>query len=190
MTNEPMGKRLFPAAQVHNTLKRLVESGAISGSKADAWKAAMAEEAEVAAFRVKAEGGNARAMRKLGFAYRKGTRGLKEDRTQAFMWFKRAADLNDPSALYECGVAHLVGEGVTRSDIRGLIMIGMAAAIGSEIACYILGRSNEKGHFGLDMDPQEATRYYRKMQKCDVLSNSDRAEEHRKNAAASLREHL
>ena len=40
VTNEPMGKRLFPAVQVRNTLKRLVESGAISGSKADAWKAA------------------------------------------------------------------------------------------------------------------------------------------------------
>ena len=48
VTNEPMGKRLFPAVQVRNTLKRLVESGAISGSKADAWKKAMAEEAEVA----------------------------------------------------------------------------------------------------------------------------------------------
>ena len=74
VTNEPMGKRLLPAVQVRNTLKRLVESGAISGSKADAWKKAMAEEAEVAAFRVKAEGGNAGAMLELGFSYRDGTR--------------------------------------------------------------------------------------------------------------------
>ena len=35
VTNEPMGKRLLPAVQLRNTLKRLVESGAISGSKAD-----------------------------------------------------------------------------------------------------------------------------------------------------------
>ena len=194
ITNELMGKRLFPAVQLRNTLKRLVESGAISGSKADAWKKAMAEEAEVAAFRAKAEGGDVEAMKELGIAYRDGMQGLrlKQDATQAFMWFKRAADLNDPGALYECGVAHLVGGGVTRSDIRGLIMIGMAAAIGSEVACYILGRSNEKGRFGLDMDPQEATRYYRKMQKCHGparASNTDRAEEHRQNAAAWLREH-
>jgi len=46
VTNAPMGKRLVPAVQVRNTLKRLVASGAISGSKADAWKKAMAEEAE------------------------------------------------------------------------------------------------------------------------------------------------
>ena len=64
-------------------------------TKADAWKAAMAEEAEVAALRVKAEGGDARAMRKLGASYRDGTRGLKKDLTQAFMWLKRAADLKD-----------------------------------------------------------------------------------------------
>ena len=51
-----MGKRLIPAVQVRNSLKRLVESGAISGSKADAWKKAMAEEAEVAALRVRGRG--------------------------------------------------------------------------------------------------------------------------------------
>ena len=53
VTNEPMGKRLFPAVQVRNSLTRLVESGAISGSKADAWKKAMAQEAEGAALRAK-----------------------------------------------------------------------------------------------------------------------------------------
>ena len=61
VTNEPMGKRLFPAVQLRNTLKRLVESGAISGFKADAWKAAMkdamAEEVEVAALRSGDRGG-------------------------------------------------------------------------------------------------------------------------------------
>ena len=71
VTNELMGKRLLPAVQVRNTLKRLMESGAISGSKADAWKKAKAEEAVVAALRAQAEGGDANAMRKLpllGFA--------------------------------------------------------------------------------------------------------------------------
>ena len=80
VTNETMGKRLFPAVavQVRNSLKRLVESGAIfSGSKADAWKKAMKEEAEVAAVRLKAEGGDATSMSTLGFSYRDGVRGLK-----------------------------------------------------------------------------------------------------------------
>ena len=68
VTNELMGKRLFPAVQVRNSLKRLVESGAISGSKADAWKKAMADEAKVARLRVKADGGDADAMDVLGCA--------------------------------------------------------------------------------------------------------------------------
>ena len=93
VTNEPMGKRLLPAVQLRNTLKRLVESGAISGSKADAWKKAMAEEAEVAALRAQAEGGDANAMRKLGFAYRDGKLGLKQDRKQAYSWLEQAAGL-------------------------------------------------------------------------------------------------
>ena len=186
VTNEPMGKRLFPAVQVRNTLKRLVESGAISGSKADAWKKAMSEEAEVAAFRVKAEGGDARAMRKLGVSYRKGTRGLKKDLTQSFMWLKRAADLKDAYALRTCGIAYLKGEGVEQSNIRGCSVLSVAAGMGSEHACGILGRLNAEGCFGFDKNPQEATRWYREMQKCAFRTSPETT---RERAAAWLREH-
>ena len=186
VTNEPMGKRLLPAVQVRNTLKRLVESGAISGSKADAWKKAMKEEAEVAAIRVKAEGGDTDAMSELGFSYRDGERGLKEDATQGFMWLKRAADLKDVYALMACGLAYLNGQGVECSDIRGFIMLSVAAGMGSEHACAILGLANAEGRHGLDKNPQEATRWYREMQKCD---RPDSMEESREMAAAWLREH-
>ena len=192
VTNEPMGKRLFPAVQIRNTLKRLVESGAISGSKADAWKEAMAEEAELAADRAKAEGGDVEAMNNLGFSYRDGTRRLKLDLTQSFMWFKRAAELNDVTAMMACGVAYLRGEGVTRSDTRGLVMLGMAAMMGSSYACYVLGRANEKGRYGFDKDPQDATRWYRKMQKCDdsgIYTGDEKRDREIEIAAAWLREH-
>ena len=186
VTNEPMGKRLFPAVQQRNTLKRLVESGAISGSKADAWKTAMAEEAEVAALRVEAEGGDAKAMSDLGFAYCDGSLGLKKDATQAFMWFKRAADLKDENALAACGLAYLFGTGVERSNVRGIAMLGMGAVLGSEHACVLLGRANAQGCWGLDKNPQEATRWYRETQKCDGHGAND---ETREEAAAWLREH-
>ena len=186
VTNEPMGKRLFPAVQLRNTLKRLVESGAISGSKADAWKKAMAEEAEMAAIRVRAEGGDAVAMRHLGLSYREGTHGLKKDATQAFVWFKRAADLMDARGLTDCGTIYLDGEGVERSDVRGIAMIGMAAGMGSEHACGILGMANAEGRFGFDKNPQEATRFYREMQKCD---GRDSCEEMRNQAITWLRDH-
>ena len=186
VTNEPMGKRLLPAVQVRNSLKRLVESGAISGSKADAWKKAMAEEAEVAALRVRAEGGDARAMYDLGLAYHVGKRGLKEDATQAFTWFKRAADLKHVRGLTVCGALYLNGWGVGRSDTRGLMMLTAAATLGSEHACGHLGCANAEGLHGLEQNPQEATRWYREMQKCE---SHGRHEHFRERAAAWLREH-
>jgi len=186
VTNELMGKRLLPAVQVRNSLKRLVESGAISGSKADAWKKAMADEAAVAALRVKAEGGDEISMLLLGFSYRDGDQGLKKDMTQAFTWLKRAADLKNVGGLTNCGVAYLTGKGVERSDSRGLIMLSAAATLGSEHACGILGRANAEGRHGLEKNPQEATRWYREMQKCNYRYSS---EGYRERAAAWLRDH-
>ena len=186
VTNEPMGKRLLPAVQVRNSLKRLVESGAISGSKADAWKKAMAEEAEVAALRAKAEGGDASAMSELGCSYYRGKGGLKKDAAQAFTWCKRAADLKDAGGLANCGTLYLRGLGVERNPIRGFIMLGAAAALGSEFACALLASANEKGRHGLDKNPQEATRWYREMQECDRRCSSEGL---RERAAAWLRDH-
>ena len=127
VTNEPMSKRLFPAVQVRNTLKRLVESGAISGSKADAWKQAMAEEAEVVALRVKPEGGDAKAMRHLGFSYRTGKRGLKKDLAQAFTWLKRAADLKDVGALMP---------GARRTAARPFLGVPSRCRRGARTLCF------------------------------------------------------
>ena len=156
VTNELMGKRLFPAVQVRNSLKRLVESGAISGSKADAWKKAMVEEAKVADIRAKAEGGDAVAMRKLGFAYRDGKRGLKADRTQAFMWFKRAADLKDVTAIQSCGYVYLHGKGVEQSNARGTAMVGVGwcggyRGVGARVQHY--GRGERRGPLWVRQEP-------------------------------------
>ena len=181
--NDPSFQKLMVEM---SAFKRLVESGAISGSEADAWKKATAEEAEVAAIRAEAEGGDAVAMSELGFAYRYGRHGLKKDATQGFMWLKRAADLKDVRAITACGVLYLKGEGVERSYIRGIAMLGAAALMGSEIACGLLGLANAEGLLGFDKNPQEATRWYREMQKCDFC---DTTEEIREDAAAWLREH-
>ena len=85
-----------------------------------------------------------------------------------------------------CGVAYLEGQGVERSNSRGLTMIGAAAWMGSEHSCGILGRANAEGCHGFDKNPQEATRWYREMQKC---ARRDSGEKIRAKAAAWLREH-
>ena len=186
VTNEPMGKRLFPAVQVRNSLKRLVESGAISGSKADAWKKAMAEEVVVAALRQRAEGGDSDGMVQLGEWYYNGTNGLKKDHALSFMWYMRAADLKNVRGLTYCGTLYINGQGVERQKTRGLVMIGMAAVLGSQRACALLGQANEHGRWGLEHNPQEATRWYREMQKCD---HCEAEKVHCKDAAAWLRRH-
>ena len=65
-------------------------------------------------------------------------------------------------------------------------MLGAAATLGSEHACGLLGRANAEGLWGLDKNPQEATRWYRRMQKCDRRYSNEAA---REQAAAWLREH-
>ena len=65
-------------------------------------------------------------------------------------------------------------------------MFGRAAELGSEGACAVLGRANAEGMWGLDQDPQEATRWYREMQKCGLRNSTERM---REQAAAWLREH-
>ena len=186
VTNELMGKRLFPAVQLRNTLTRLVENGEISGPRAVAWKQAKANQAQVAALRAKAEAGDAHAMGRLGFSYRDGTRGLKKDATQAFKWFKKAADLRDPPAATSCGVAYINGSGVEPNTTRGICMVTIAATLGSEHACSVLGWANECGHHGFDKNPDEATRWYREMQKCACRDSVD---VYRERATAWLREH-
>ena len=62
----------------------------------------------------------------------------------------------------------------------------MAAGMGSEHACGALGRANAEGRWGLDTDPQEATRLYREMTNCATRDGSART---RERAAAWLSEH-
>ena len=107
------------------------------------------------------------------------------------MWFnlhvvQGAADLKDARALTACGLAYLTGRGVGKSETRGLIMIGVAAGMGSEHACGVLGHANARGIGGIDKDPQEATRWFREMQKCDQRDSGSAA---REEAAAWLHEH-
>ena len=67
---------------------------------------------------------------------------------------------------------------------RGYIMLAMGAVLGSECACGLFGYANAEGLWGLDKDPQEATRWYREMQKCACR---DSTEDFRERGVAWLR---
>jgi TPR repeat protein len=173
VTNVDMGKRIVPATHVKNAIARLVESGLLGVETSAAWRKAKANQTQVKALHAKAEQGDPHAMGRLGFSYRDGTRGLAKNPREAFKWFKKAADGRDPPAATSCGVAYINGSGVERSHIRGISMITLAATLGSEHACSVLGWANECGHHGFDKNEEEATRWYKEMGKCACLDSVD-----------------
>ena len=186
VTNEPMGTKLLPAVQVRNTIKGMVTSGAIRGDKAEAWKKRIEEEEVVAETRRRAEAGDAIAMRYLGAWYRDGEKGLAVDYAQAFEWYKRGADLDDPTCTVALGQMYAEGEGTPRDEVEALVLVGRATGLGSAHACFSLGFYHERGALGLRKDPKETIRWYRKSQAC---ATQDMSETARKMVADWLRDH-
>ena len=69
--------------------------------------------------------------------------------------------MDQPTSLTLCGLAYLRGDGVKCNIGRGFIMLGRAAELGDEQACYLLGMFNAYGQHGLEEDPQEARKWFR-----------------------------
>ena len=95
------------------------------------------------------------------------------DQKQAFEWFKRAADANHAQGLVGTATCYLDGKGVARDTARGLILLGQAAALGSEHACYLIGWGHYHGRFTLGKDDAETSRWFRRMPSCRSKDSSD-----------------
>ena len=186
VTNVPMGRVLKAGPQVRNTIKKMVESGAIRGAKADAWKKRIEEEATVTRLRQRCKDGSPYAMKTLGYMYRDGRSGLAKDRGAAFMWCKQAADLHDPEALGDIAQMYCEGDGVQRNATRGAFFLGQAAVLGVEHACYVLAVYYRFGLHGFEKDAALAAYWYKKMSTCPV---QDSTEACRKQVAEWLRSH-
>jgi len=109
-TNEPMGKKLMPALQVKNMIEKLVQSGAIDGDKADAWKKMKSEE-DVAATLRRAENGDSSAIQVVVGWYAKGKHGVAKDMAKAVDWCKRGANVGNPLCMMMLADVHLRGCG-------------------------------------------------------------------------------
>ncbi|MCM1367865.1 MAG: DnaJ domain-containing protein [Roseburia sp.] len=77
--------------------------------------------------------GNAEAQNTLGEMYCNGDR-VEKDADQAFFWFKEAAKLSHPEALYNLGICYINGEGVEQNRNIGQSFIRRAAKLGSQMA--------------------------------------------------------
>ena len=171
MTNEFMGKTLVPAMQTRNAIERLIKKGIIQGEAARTWTEKQAEllaiDKDKRPVLAKAHKGDATSMRTIGYCYRDGSHGFKQDNEKARELFIKAAVHDDPHALVCLGIFHLNGTGVPRDATRGMIDLTRAAMLGSEHAAITLG--NELlGAWVKRRDDAEATRWYQYSKKCKL----------------------
>lgn len=172
VTNLPMGKNLIRVVQLRNITKHLVTSNddtkIMDANMADELKKKIKDHEKMTSLLKRCEKGDVKAMRELGVANRDGLYGLEADSQKAFEWFQQAADQKDPTALGLVGIAYLSGHGVAQNIQRGISWVSMAACLDSAGACGVLGFANSQGHYGFDKNIEQASHWFRKMQKCDI----------------------
>jgi len=164
LTGLPMGTRLMPATQARNTIEQLVQSGAIEGEKAASWKKKLKGEKKLKELREKAEAGDAGAMYSMFRAYTNNFAkyGLKRDSRQARAWLERGARLQHPMCMASYGDYHLKGIGGEKLPALGLVFLGQAASLGSDLAAWLLGRAFIEGSDGLPKDIEMGKHWLRK----------------------------
>jgi len=174
-TGAVIGTRLLPAPQARNTIEALVESGAIDGEIAEAWKEKLKDETWVKETRAKAEGGDGYAMYRLGMWYQFGLHGLAEDTAQARAWYGRSAAVRHPKGMARFGECLMCGKGGSKNHALGLVMVSQAAALGSDLAAYLLGYAFGKGTWGLPKLPAQARFWLKKIadDECEVKHLND-----------------
>jgi len=187
MTGAVIGTELIPAPQIRKAIEAHVESGAIKGKIAEAWKRKLADETKVKETRAKAEGGDGEAMDLLGLWYEAGTRGLAKDAAQARAWYERSAAASYPKGLAKFGTCLLRGFGGPQDKKLGLENVTEAAGLGSDRGAALLGMCFFHGAFGLPKDGGQARYWLRKVAdgECEYKEVTD---EGRAEAAGFLRE--
>ena len=163
MTNLPMGPRLLALPQARSTIEKLVRSGAIAGDKAEQWLERLSEEEEVKEEVQKAEGGDVEAMCNLGVWYEQGDKGLATDVDASTRWYKKGADLDDPSCMAFYAAACLDGVGTAKDVMYGVMLTVQAAEKGSKCAASAVGDWFWTGEHRFKRDVERAKRWYRKV---------------------------
>lgn len=85
-----------------------------------------------------AENGFMRAMKALAELYEDEASGMR-DLKQSLNWYKKAANLEDPHALHQVGVYHILGWGTEQDGDLGVWYLERAAEQGSVGSQYTLG---------------------------------------------------
>ena len=75
--------------------------------------------------------GDSKAQFQLGSLYYRG-KGVKKDYSQAFLWYRRAAQQGEADAQYSLGNMYLMGEGIKQDDYQARLWYEKAANQGHE----------------------------------------------------------
>ena len=163
ITNEKMGKKLFLAINIRNTIHHLIDSKAIEGDLAKRWTQDMETKKRIEDTIKKAEEGDCQAMCKLGMWYRGGEEGFPKNKELAYKWYKRAADKRDVKGMGAAGYRLVQGIGVAKNISEGVHLTTLAAELGSNFACYNVGKWYFEGLHGFPHDMSQARYWFKKI---------------------------
>ena len=102
-----------------------------------------------------AQKGSSEAQFSLGCAYYQGV-GVKEDKSEAFVWFRKAAERGHADAQFQIGAMYANGKGVEANDIEAFNWHFKAAGNGSVDAQLELASHYQQG-LGVKKDVLQAT---------------------------------
>lgn len=106
-------------------------------------------------------GSNWVSMRNVAASYALGE-GIRKNEERARIWYQRAANAGDESALYDLGMMLLEGQGGPRDLRRGQTLLLEAATVGNAMAQKILSYAYRDGEWGFPVEPAQAE-HWRKL---------------------------
>ena len=109
---------------------------------------------------IAAEQNHARACDMLGWLYRDGNHGTRQNYKKAAEWYQRAAELGYSSSQHYLGVMYSLGRGVRKDGNKAVEWIGKAADQGNPAAVRDLGNIYRDGN-GVTKDEEKAAEWFR-----------------------------
>jgi U-box domain/Sel1 repeat len=161
VTNQRIGKQLFPAPIMKSHIETLIEHGILTGDSAKLWKAKLQEKKEMEDLLKWAEQGHANSMLRIARRYKHGTLVIKADLSKAYAWYEKAHKKGSLRATAHLGEFLVKGLGVDRDERKGAMFLSIAAGKGSDCAAYEVGTALAEGIRGFPMDRDEAMYWLR-----------------------------
>lgn len=105
-------------------------------------------------------GGYSEADFALGYMYYAGTDLIKKNTAETVKLWTKAADKNNPNALYSLATLYAKGDGVALNTNEAVLLINKAAALNHLEAICDVGVLYESGQWGVSVNQAEAAKAY------------------------------